>query len=255
MSDITLDSLIERISVQDDANQMTKQASAVDATTELEQALSINAGEDNTMTKSAHEQAGLAIADSILASLGLQKQAENNVIAETATMKAQDDAKIKDTPVAGKTVSEVAKDLLARAGAEGKTHVPEHPAQVVAAEGGAQTEGRAPIDSQLDKQASECLTALINDGVAFDEAVQLVKEASLQMNADLEKAAAVNHLIDNGIDFAEAVELVKEASLQSGALEGEYSELEKAAAVNELVAEGYSFDDALAAINAVIAGE
>ena len=188
MSDITLDSLIERISVQDDANQMTKQASAVDATTELEQALSNNAGEDNTMTKSAHEQAGLAIADAILA--GLTKQAENNVIAETSTMKAQDDAKIKDTPVAGKTVSEVAKDLLARAGAEGKTHVPEHPAQVVAAEGGAQTEGRAPIDSQLDKQASECLTALINDGVAFDEAVQLVKEASLQMNADLEKAAA-----------------------------------------------------------------
>ncbi len=251
MSDITLDSLIERISVQDDANQMTKQASAVDATTELEQALSNNAGEDNTMTKSAHEQAGLAIADAILA--GLTKQAENNVIAETSTMKAQDDAKIKDTPVAGKTVSEVAKDLLARAGAEGKTHVPEHPAQVVAAEGGAQTEGRAPIDSQLDKQASECLTALINDGVAFDEAVQLVKEASLQMNADLEKAAAVSHLMDNGIDFADAVELVKQASVQE--VEGEYSDLEKAAALQELMDEGHSFDDALAAINAVIAGE
>lgn len=251
MSDITLDSLIERISVQDDANQMTKQASVVDATTELEQALSNNAGEDNTMTKSAHEQAGLAIADAILA--GLTKQAENNVIAETSTMKAQDDAKIKDTPVAGKTVSEVAKDLLARAGAEGKTHVPEHPAQVVAAEGGAQTEGRAPIDSQLDKQASECLTALINDGVAFDEAVQLVKEASLQMNADLEKAAAVSHLMDNGIDFADAVELVKQASVQE--VEGEYSDLEKAAALQELMDEGHSFDDALAAINAVIAGE
>lgn len=253
MSVLSLDSLIDSINRKDESDQMTKQASAVDATTELEQALSINAGEDNTMTKSAHEQAGLAIADAILS--GLQKQAENNVIAETATMKSQDDAKIKDTPVAGKTVSEVAKDLLARAGAEGKTHVPEHPAQVVAAEGGAQTEGRAPIDSQLDKQASECLAALINDGVAFDEAVELVKEASVQMQADLEKAAAVNHLIDNGIDFAEAVELVKQASVQSGAPEGEYSELEKAAAVNELVAEGYSFDDALAAINAVIAGE
>lgn len=253
MSVLSLDSLIDSINRKDESNQMTKQASAVDATTELEQALSINAGEDNTMTKSAHELAGQSIAEAILA--GLTKQAENNVIAETATMVNQDDAKIKETPVAGKTVSEVAAALLARAGAEGKTHVPEHPAQVVAAEGGAQTEGRAPIDSQLDKQASECLAALINDGVAFDEAVELVKEASVQMQADLEKAAAVNHLIDNGIDFAEAVELVKEASLQSGALEGEYSELEKAAAVNELVAEGYSFDDALAAINAVIAGE
>lgn len=250
MSDITLDSLIESITVQDDANQLTKQASAVDATTELEQALSNNAGEDNTMTKSAHELAGQSIADSILASL--TKQAENNVIAETATMKAQDDAKVKDTPVAGKTVSEVAKDLLARAGAEGKTHVPEHPAQVVAAEGGAQTEGRAPIDSQLDKQASECLTALINDGVAFDEAVLLVKEASAQMNADLEKAAAISHLMDNGIDFDDAVELVKQASVQEP---GEYSDLEKAAALQELMGEGHSFDDALAAINAVIAGE
>lgn len=250
MSDITLDSLIASITVQDDANQMTKQASAVDATTELEKALSNNAGEDNTMTKSAHELAGQSIAEAILS--GLQKQAENNVIAETATMKAQDDAKIKETPVAGKTVSEVAKDLLARAGAEGKTHVPEHAAQVVAAEGGAQTEGRAPIDSQLDKQASECLTALINDGVAFDEAVVLVKEASALMNADLEKAAAVSHLMDNGVDFADAVELVKQASVQE---EGEYSDLEKAAALQDLMNEGHSFDDALAAINAVIAGE
>lgn len=252
MSDITLDSLIERISMQDDANQdMTKQASAVDATTELEQALSNNAGEDKPMTKSAHELAGQSIAEAIIA--GLQKQAsENNVIAETSEMKAQDDAKIKETPVAGKTVSEVAKALLERAGSEGKTHVPEHVSQVVAAEGGAQTEGRAPIDSQLDKQASECLTALINDGVAFDEAVELVKQASAMMNADLEKSAAVAHLIDNGIDFADAVELVKQASAQEDA--GEYSDMEKAAALQELMAEGHSFEDALSAIEAVIAG-
>lgn len=253
MSVLSLDSLIDSLTQKDEADQMTKQASTVDATTELEQALSINAGEDNTMTKSAHEVAGQNIADAILA--GLTKQAENNVIAETATMKAQDDAKIKETPVAGKTVSEVAKELLARAGANGGTHVPEHPAQVVAAEGGAQTEGRAPIDSQLDKQASETLTALINDGVPFEDAVELVKEASAMMSSDLEKAAAVNVLIDSGIDFADAVELVKQASDQSGSNEGEYSELEKAAAVNELVAEGYTFDDALAAINQVIAGE
>lgn len=252
MSDITLDSLIESISVKDDANQMTKQASTVDATTELEQALSNNAGENKPMTKSAHELAGQSIAEMILAA-GLTKQAsENAVIAETSEMKAQDDAKIKETPVAGKTVSEVAKALLERAGSEGKAHVPEHAAQVVSAEGGAQTEGRAPIASNLDKQASETLTALINDGVAFDEAVELVKEAAVNMNADLEKSAAVAHLIDNGVDFAEAVELVKQACVQEVA--GEYSDMEKAAAVQELVAEGYSMDDALAAIEAVVAG-
>lgn len=248
MSVLSLDSLIESITMKDEVNQeMTKQASA-GAETELEQALSINAGEDKPMTKSAHELAGQSIADAILA--GLTKQAENNVAAETATMKAEDDAKIKETPVAGKTVTEVAKALMERAGTEGKTAVPEHVSQEVSAEGGAQTAGRDPIDSNLDKQAAETLTALINDGVAFDEAVELVKEASALMTADLEKSAAVAHLIDNGIDFADAVQLVKQASE-----EPQFSELEKVAAVNELVAEGYDIEAALAAVNAVIAGQ
>lgn len=247
MSDITLDSLIQRVSVQDEVNQdMTKQAS--DATTELEQALSNdNVGENNTMTKSAHEQAGLSIAEAILA--GLQKQAENNVASETTTMVNEDTAKIKQTPVAGKTVSEVAQALLARAATEGKTEKPEHVDNVVHAEGGAQTAGRQPIDSQLDKQASEALTALINDGVDFAEAAELVKEAQAALAGDLEKAAAVSHLMDNGVDFADAVELVKQASAE--AVEGEYSDLEKKAALEELMNEGHSFADALAAINQV----
>lgn len=253
MSDITLDSLIASISNQDEVNQeMTKQAS--DATTELEQALSnSNVGEHNTMTKSAHEVAGQSIADAILA--GLNKQAsENTVAAETQQMVNQDTAKIKETPVAGKTVTEVAQALLARAGSEGKTAVPDAVSKEVSAEGGAQTEGRAPIDSQLDKQAAEALSALIADGVDFAEAAELVKEAQAQLNSDLEKAAAVSSLMDNGIDFAEAVELVKQAS-ESGANEGEYSDLEKAAALEELMAAGHSFDDALAAINQVVSGQ
>lgn len=252
MSDITLDSLIASISNEDEANQeMTKQAS--DATTELEQALSnSNVGENNTMTKSAHEVAGQSIADMILA--GLNKQAsENTVAAETQTMVNQDTAKIKETPVAGKTVTEVAQALLARAGSEGKTAVPDSVSKEVSAEGGAQTEGRSPIDSQLDKQAAEALSALIADGVDFAEAADLVKEAQAQLNSDLEKAAAVSSLMDNGIDFAEAVELVKQAS--AGAAEEEYSDLEKAAALEDLMSQGHSFDDALAAINAVIAGQ
>lgn len=252
MSDITLDSLIQRIEMQDETNQeMTKQAS--DATTELEQALSNdNVGENNTMTKSAHELAGQSIADAILA--GLQKQAsENTVAAETQTMVKEDDAKIKETPVAGKTVTEVAQALLARAGSEGKTSTPDCVSKEVAAEGGAQTAGRAPIDSQLDKQAAEALTALIADGVDFADAAELVKEAQAQLNSDLEKAAAVSSLMDNGIDFAEAVELVKQAS--EGAVEGEYSDLEKKAALEQLMDDGFSFADALEAINAVVAGQ
>lgn len=252
MSNITLDSLIDSISVQDEANQdMTKQAS--DAATELELALSNdNVGENNTMTKSAHELAGQSIADAILA--GLQKQASENAVAsETNTMVKEDDAKIKETPVAGKTVSEVAQALLARAASEGKTEKPAHVDNEVKAEGGAQTAGRAPIDSQLDKQAAEALSALIADGVDFAEAAELVKEAQAHLNADLEKAAAVSSLMDNGIDFADAVELVKQASEQP--VEGEYSDLEKKAALEQLMDEGFSFADALSAIEAVVAGQ
>jgi len=252
MSDITLDSLIASISNEDEVNQeMTKQAS--DATTELEQALSnSNVGENNTMTKSAHEVAGQSIADAILA--GLNKQAsENTVAAETQTMVNEDTAKIKETPVAGKTVSEVAQALLARAASEGKTEKPKHVDAEVNAEGGAQTAGRAPIDSQLDKQAAEALSALIADGVDFAEAAELVKEAQAHLNSDLEKAAAVSSLMDNGIDFAEAVELVKQASVGEAA--GEYSDLEKKAALDQLMDEGFSFSDALSAIEAVVAGQ
>ena len=252
MNHITLDSLIESISVQDEANQdMTKQAS--DAATELELALSNdNVGENNTMTKSAHELAGQSIADAILA--GLQKQAsENTVAAETQTMVNEDTAKIKETPVAGKTVSEVAQALLARAASEGKTEKPAHVDAEVRAEGGAQTAGREPIASNLDKQAATVLSALIADGVDFNEAAELVKEASALMNADLEKAAAVSSLMDSGIDFADAVELVKQASEQPA--DGEYSDLEKKAALDDLMDQGFSFADALSAIEAVIAGE
>lgn len=244
MSDISLDSLIASLQVEDAANQdMTKQAS--DASTELENALSIETAGEHTMTKSAHELAGQSIADAILA--GLTKQAENNVAAETAEMVAQDNAKIKETPVAGKTVTEVAKALLERAGTEGKTAVPPKVEQEVSAEGGAQTAGREPIQSNLDKQASETLTALINDGLTFDEAAELVKEASVLMTQDLEKSAAVSALMEEGIDFADAVELVKQATDQAP----EYSDLEKKAALEQLMDEGVDYASAVAAINEI----
>lgn len=242
MSDITLDSLIASLQVQDTANQeMTKQAS--DASTELETALSNETAGETVMTKSAHELAGQSIADAILA--GLTKQAENNVATETAEMVAQDTAKIKPTPVAGKTVTEVAKALLERAGSEGKTAVPALVGEVVNAEGGAQTAGREPIQSNLDKQASETLTALINDGLSFAEAADLVKEASILMTQDLEKSAAVAALLEEGIDFSDAVELVKQATLEEAP---EYSDLEKKAALDQLLDEGVDFAEAVAAI-------
>lgn len=59
------------------------------------------------------------------------------------------------------------------------------------------------------------------------------------MNYELEKLAATNDLVNEGYDFEDAVELVKQASY------GGYSDMEKFAAVDELMTDGYVFEDAV----------
>ena len=64
-------------------------------------------------------------------------------------------------------------------------------------------------------------------------------------NEGQEKAAAVSALVDGGIDFDDAVALVKRASDE---LEAEEEILVKQAAFNELMAQGYAFEDAVAMV-------
>ncbi len=230
MTDLNLDTLLAGL---EDTPELTKEASEAGATVadELQTTLTKQASEEDRMTITGEQ-----IANSILANL--EKVAENNVIAETASMEADDTAKVKETPRSGKTVTETAKALLATGGG-------------VSEDGGvtAENEGNQPaaaptVPSNLDKVASLC--DLMDEGMDFEDAAALVKQASDELvdeAADLEKAAAVQHLMGEGINFDDAIALVKQAS--EAEFEVEYSDMEKAAATQQLMEEdGMSFDEA-----------
>lgn len=214
-------------------NLLTKQASEVNGET-------LNMSKDNTM--------GQSIAEAILAQIGgMNKQAENMVQADLDKMEADDEKRDKAIPREGKTVTEVAKALMDRAVAEGG--VQEAGFDEAAAEGKEGYEG-TPVASNLSKEASEAVHALIGEGVSFDEAIELVKQASDILSVEMEKAAAFDALIAEGVDFEDAAALVKAASaelfgyVEEEEEEGDYTDLEKSAAVAQLVSEGIDFDEA-----------
>ena len=254
MSDnLSLDSLLNSIVNGEQETGLNKEASEanVSAADELQNLLntkvSDSAGEQTEMSKVAAVNTGKQIADGILNML--TKQAENMVQSDINQMEQQHDQRIDQNPVQGKTVAEMAKAIMDRAASNGGAAAPERTAQEVAAEGGAQDPELAAGPSDLSKQASEAVSMLINEGVSFDDAVELVKQAADQMATDsleLEKAAAVDQLVAEGYDFLDAAELVKQAAAELYGSEDGYSELEKAAAVHQLIAEeGLDLDEAV----------
>lgn len=248
MSEFTLDSILDSLSDKTADTSIEKVASEAE--------VSIADQLKDTLTKEASAspiigdtnmsvETGNSIADSILAMLegggGINKSASagevtsgNNVKEELDEMEAQHTARITLTPREGKTVTEVAKALAAKT-----------PGQqcddVHAVEGNSEASVSA-IPSDIEKSAA--VNELIAEGVNFEDAIAMVKQASEEMESEaneLEKVAAVNALIAEGINFDDAIALVKEASAQSLG----YTDLEKSAAVNELMTEdGLSFDEA-----------
>lgn len=68
-------------------------------------------------------------------------------------------------------------------------------------------------NDEVEKVAA--VTALVNSGFDFDQAVEMVKAAEYELMVEEEgqvKQAAMNDLLDAGVDFALAAALVKEAS-------------------------------------------
>lgn len=245
-NEFTLDSLLQSLEAEDGSAEIEKVASETSAADELKETLEKSAsdmGDTNTMAT------GQEIANSILAMLdGHEKAAENKVIAEIDTMVASDDARDELTPREGKTVTQVAKALQERGVAGG-----EHKDDVMASEGNEPSNVPAK-PSDIDKKAA--LDELMADGVDFEDAIALVKQASEELESEgdeLEKAAAVGILLEEGHSFEDAVELVKQACDQSE----DYSDLEKAAAVQELMTEdGMDFADAVELVKeAALAGK
>lgn len=254
MSEFTLDSLLDSLSDSTAETQIEKVASETEVsvadqlkdTLTKEASASPSHGDTNMSVET-----GNAIADSILAMLdgGMNKEAAagdptsgNNVKVELDEMEAQHAARITQTPREGKTVTEVAKALAAKTpgGADAVVEV-----STASPEGNSQA-AVAAKPSDIEKSAS--VAELIEAGNSFDDAVEMVKEASFELEAEaheLEKVAAVNALMTEGLGFEESFELVKQASAQMMEAETEYTDLEKSAAVNELMAEdGLGFEEA-----------
>ena len=94
------------------------------------------------------------------------------------------------------------------------------------------------------------MNELLEQGVDFDEAADMVKSAAEQEASDnLEKAAAINELVGRGHDFEDAVALVKQAA------EEIEDEMEKAATLGNLIAQGVDFDEAIEMIKEASAGD
>lgn len=264
MSEFTLDSLLDSLSDSTET-QIEKVASAEKPSVadELKNTLTKEASASTIGDTNMSVETGNAIADSILAMLdgGMNKEASeglsamkssgNNVIVETAKQERQHAERITQTPREGKTVTQVAQALAAKT--NGGVDAVVNP--TAASPEGNSMAAVAAKPSDIEKSAS--VAELVEAGNSFDDAVELVKEASAELDAEaleFEKVAAVNVLISEGIDFESAFELVKQASASMIEAEGEYSDLEKSAAVNELMAEdGLGFEEAFELVKAAAA--
>lgn len=198
-----------------------------DSVTDLESLLTKSAGvnvttieETSDMNKQAQVQ-GKAIADALIANI--VKQA--NAVAEDSTgMVMGQMAQQHATPREGMDVSNTLKGLLIQGiqngGATNETSEMTGPSIE-------QAQGAAMGVTPTTPPAQPNGTALGSIG---------------EMGPEQEKAAAVYSLVCDGVDFDQAVSLVKQAEED---LAGETIEMAKVAAVNEVMAAGYSMAQAV----------
>lgn len=139
----------------------------------------------------------------------------NKAQVDSAAMVAYQDATIAPTPGTngnndGGTVNQIMDAIVAKAQAPG-----------VAAPGGISDNqvqnGSAYASSEVQDENVEktaAVVALVEAGIDFDSAVDLVKQAEVELKAEafeVEKKAAFDALVEAGVDFDTAITLVKEA--------------------------------------------
>jgi hypothetical protein len=119
---------------------------------------------------------------------------------------------IKNTGTINEIFDAIVADALAQ-GAAGQEQV--HSTGVSAQEGNAESAVPNQVKVASEQEAIEkaaAVSALVEQGVDFMEAVELVKQAAAEIEFEMEKSAAMQALIEDGVDFDQAVELVKQAS-------------------------------------------
>lgn len=130
----------------------------------------------------------------------------NMIQTGNALMAAQSDAYTQGVgPVEG-TVDDLFQAIVARAKAQGGST-----SDIVDSEAPVP---RDTIGANDEVEKAAAVTALCGEGLDFDSAVSLVKQAEAELDSEAweqEKQACMGALMDQGMDFDEAVSLVKQA--------------------------------------------
>lgn len=176
--------------------------------------------------------AGRALADAILTKLasvgdtntdaGVGTAVPNKTQQDLAAQVAEDDAKIKGVPGAGGSMNEIFDSIVADAAGQGAAAYDSVPHLAGSAVEGDPNETATPNQEQVedDHEKIAAVLTLMDQGVDFDSAVAMVKEAGELIDIEVDgqiKQAAVGELIEQGFDFDTAVALVKEASFKDAA--------------------------------------
>jgi hypothetical protein len=226
-----------------------------------------NKGED--MNKQASE-AGKALAQALLKKAGVGDVSTDNGIpagvvpnktqVDLAAQKAEHDMVIQPLPGTdgagnGGTINQIFDAIVADAFARTNAKDEQESGNTAKAEGAVnanQAPNQVPIEGPgaiggESQEKTAALIALVNDGVDFDQAVNLIKAAEEELIKEHDaqvKAAALNELLNSGVDFDKAVAMVKSAGAK------QTIEQEKRAALNALIGEGVDFDTAVELVNA-----
>lgn len=192
--------------------------------------LQIKDDKGSEMNKQASE-AGKALADSLLEKLaGLNDQNTTNGIVpgfvpnksqvDLAAQKAEHDKSFQATPGTdgagnGGTINQIFDAMVADAQARG---VVAYGGQTSSASAEGAQNSQAPNQVQVDESHEKMAAAisLVNSGVDFDSAVELVKQASEEIEAEqaaFTKYAAFEELVGQGVDVNLAAAMVKEAGV------------------------------------------
>jgi hypothetical protein len=198
-----------------------------------------NKGEE--MNKQA-SYAGKALAQALLKQAGVGDESTSNGIpagvvpnktqVDLAQQRAEHDMSFQATPGTdglgnGGTINQIFDAIVSDAMASTSAKDEQETGNTAHAEGAINDQVPAQVGivgpaglNGTDQEKTAAVIALVNSGLDFDEAVNLVKQASDELEEEHEeqvKQAAFNELLDSGVDFDFAVALIKSASKMQAA--------------------------------------
>lgn len=254
---------------KDSKGEQEKEASVTTGRTTLAQELmqkvaSITINSEDSMNKTQAQEAGQLLASQLLeklASAGDQNTTNgvaagavpNKAIVDSAAIVAEDDAKIQALPGAGGSINQIYDAVIADALAQGAASQDQVHTQGVARVEGVPEQAATPgqvdtVAASDEQEKAAAVSALVADGVDFDEAINLVKAAAEDLaNEGQVKAAAISDLVASGVSFNEAVSMVKSAGVAQA--KPANIEQEKRAAFDMLVSGGVDLFTAAELVN------